>query len=484
MKMRRDSSSLGRAVQVKIDRPKGSHHPQHGFLYPVNYGYVPGTLAPDGDELDAYVLGVEVPLEHFEGVCVGVIHRLDDVEDKLVVTPAAARLSAEEILHAVDFQERYFESMLTLFFPYERLTWPEAADLARDTPLVLPLGGGYPLERLAEALGYPARVGLLPAIPYGWRGSGLEVPEAVLGAVVHNLVGSLREDGFTRAYALLPAGCGVDVGEYGLYLKTDQKPARPLPEDAQRGKVILIPFGHTEQHGYHLPLDVDTRLIEAVAGRTAEAVPELAACLPVVPYGVSTHRSSFAGTLNCGGRAFEDFCMAAADVLNARGFETLYFLSGHGGSCSYLVNAVKAVGERHPNGFAATAWLYLSGPQGIAELERHRQSKPGGMGHACELETSLYLHLNPADVHMERAVDEVNFIETESYRMDWVEGGALIANPPWEDDTATGAYGAGSLGTPEKGRLWLEAAAAEKVQHVCEILEQQRRRTEKRRRKT
>jgi len=106
------------------------------------------------------------------------------------------------------------------------------------------------------------------------------------------------------------------------------------------------------------------------------------------------------------------------------------------------------------------------------------------MGHACELETSLYLHLNPADVHLERAVDEVDFIETESYRMDWVEGGALIANPPWEDDTATGAYGAGSLGTAEKGRLWLEAAAAEKVQHVWEILEQQRRRTEKRRRKT
>jgi creatinine amidohydrolase/Fe(II)-dependent formamide hydrolase-like protein len=65
--------------------------------------------------------------------------------------------------------------------------------------------------------------------------------------------------------------------------------------------------------------------------------------------------------------------------------------------------------------------------------------------------------------------------------MDWVEGGALVANPPWDDDTRTGAYGAGSLGTAEKGRLWLEAAIAEKVKHVEEIQEQYRRRMERRR---
>jgi len=104
------------------------------------------------------------------------------------------------------------------------------------------------------------------------------------------------------------------------------------------------------------------------------------------------------------------------------------------------------------------------------------RSASGGMGHACELETSLMLHLRPQAVHMERVVDEVDFVSTPSYYMDWVEGGALIANPPWEDDTATGAYGAGSLATAEHGRLWLEAAIAEKVGHVGEILAQGRRR--------
>lgn len=101
------------------------------------------------------------------------------------------------------------------------------------------------------------------------------------------------------------------------------------------------------------------------------------------------------------------------------------------------------------------------------------------MGHACELETSLMLFLHPDLVHMDRVVDETEFISTPSYYMDWVEGGSLIANPPWSDDTQSGAYGAGSLATKEKGELWFEAAVQEKIGHVTEIHEQYRRRAEK-----
>jgi creatinine amidohydrolase/Fe(II)-dependent formamide hydrolase-like protein len=81
---------------------------------------------------------------------------------------------------------------------------------------------------------------------------------------------------------------------------------------------------------------------------------------------------------------------------------------------------------------------------------------------------------------MERVVDEVDFVSTPSYYMDWLEGGALVANPPWDDDTRTGAYGAGSLGTAEKGRLWLEAAIEEKSVHVTEIHQQHKLRMERR----
>ena len=163
----------------------------------------------------------------------------------------------------------------------------------------------------------------------------------------------------------------------------------------------------------------------------------------------------------------------------AGGFTRFYLMSGHGGNSSFLVNVVKYAGEKYPHIFCATAFLYLSGPQGVAALEARRQSKLGGMGHACELETSLILHLRPELIHLERAVDETDFITTPNYYMDWIEGGALTANPPWEDDTRTGAYGAGSLGTAEKGEFWLKAAIEEKVEHVAEIHEQYLRRRER-----
>jgi creatinine amidohydrolase/Fe(II)-dependent formamide hydrolase-like protein len=132
------------------------------------------------------------------------------------------------------------------------------------------------------------------------------------------------------------------------------------------------------------------------------------------------------------------------------------------------------------NGFERAMNAVLPVLAGADEISGIGEMEAGGMGHACELETSLMLHLRPDLVHMERAVDEVDFVATPSYYMDWVESGALIANPPWEDDTRTGAYGAGSLGTAHKGAVWLQAAIDEKIGHVGEIQEQYRRRMQKR----
>ena len=366
---------------------------------------------------------------------------------------------------------------MTTFFNYADLTWPEVADLPRDTPLVLPLGSGYDLDLLAGQLSNPPRIGLLSPFPFGWRGSGLEVPDSVFAQYIANLLDSLRDDGFSRVYCLAPSGLDPqsffiqELSSSCLRLPCPSHPSAraSLPPDSERGKVILIPIGHTEQHGYHLPLSVDTIIIEAIAQGTAAAVPNRAYTLPVMPYGVSTHRSSFAATLNAGGRAFEDFWVAVIDLLVSRGFDRFYFMSGHGGNTSFLVNVVKYAGERHRRIFCATAWLHTSGKIGAAALEKYRTSPIGGMGHACELETSYLLHLRPDLCHMERVVDEMDFVATPDYYMDWIEGGALVANPPWDDDTKTGAYGAGSHGTAEKGRLWLEAAIKEKAAHVEEI---------------
>ena len=78
---------LGQVLDVKIDRPFGTKHPKHGFIYPVNYGYVPGTISGDGEELDCYILGVFEPVDIFTGKCIAIIHRTNDNDDKLVLVP-------------------------------------------------------------------------------------------------------------------------------------------------------------------------------------------------------------------------------------------------------------------------------------------------------------------------------------------------------------------------------------------------------------
>ena len=102
---------IGKLVKVTVDRPLGSYHPVHKDLYyPVNYGYVKGVLAPDGEEQDAYILGVSEPLAEFVGRVIAVIRRTDDVEDKWVVAPDDVVLTKEQIAAQVAFQERYFQS--------------------------------------------------------------------------------------------------------------------------------------------------------------------------------------------------------------------------------------------------------------------------------------------------------------------------------------------------------------------------------------
>jgi inorganic pyrophosphatase len=103
---------LEKIITVKIDRPMGSRHPEHGFIYILNYGFVPNTQSPDGEAIDVYVLGIFEPIAEFTGRCIAVIHRLDDDDDKLVVVPEGKSYSDDQIRALTEFQEQFFQSTI------------------------------------------------------------------------------------------------------------------------------------------------------------------------------------------------------------------------------------------------------------------------------------------------------------------------------------------------------------------------------------
>ena len=103
---------IGQIVEVVMDRQLGSRHPKHGFVYTVNYGYIPNTVSGDGEELDAYVLGEHEPLEKFVGRVVAIIHRTNDNDDKLVVMKDGRNYTDDQIRALTEFQEQWFESVI------------------------------------------------------------------------------------------------------------------------------------------------------------------------------------------------------------------------------------------------------------------------------------------------------------------------------------------------------------------------------------
>lgn len=106
---------LGKTVRVVVDRPMGSYHPTHkDIYYSVNYGYVTDVIAGDGEEQDDYVLGVNQPLKEFVGNVIAIIHRIDDVEDKLVVAPNGVIFTKEQIEKQVHFQEKFFKTKIIM----------------------------------------------------------------------------------------------------------------------------------------------------------------------------------------------------------------------------------------------------------------------------------------------------------------------------------------------------------------------------------
>ena len=236
---------------------------------------------------------------------------------------------------------------------------------------------------------------------------------------------------------------------------------------AEEDRVALIPVATLEDHGHHLPIDADLRIVEEICVRAAEEAADDVVLLPSIPHGYSPHHMDFPGPITIGWETFTRYLVDVGTSLARHGFRRMLFLNGHGSNQNLVEMAARLVTVEHPETVAAAAF-YLASPEALRTIEEVRESERGGMAHACELETSIYLAIDPDAVDMDLAVDERSYPEGQHAWLDWTDG-TLKVMPWWSSFSTTGVQGRPTLATPEKGKALLDAAVRECVEYVREL---------------
>lgn len=239
---------------------------------------------------------------------------------------------------------------------------------------------------------------------------------------------------------------------------------------AEAGKVLLLPIGSTEQHGHHLPLDVDNFLARSVCIAAARLAPREMLVMPTIPYGYNEHAQDFPGTIHVTYHHFIEYCLDVCKSVAYAGFSRVILVDGHGSNehlCEFI--ARRATLETDAL-FASTMWTNLA----VEAFEEIRESGTGGAAHACELETSAYLYLEPSRVRMELAQDHYGGASgtqgSKFMQVDLTKGLGAVKLVRWTSAaTPTGVSGAPTLATADKGRAIIEGAAQNLAAFVREF---------------
>ncbi len=235
--------------------------------------------------------------------------------------------------------------------------------------------------------------------------------------------------------------------------------------------VVVIPTATLEDHGYHLPIDTDVRLIEAIAQGAVERFNRRGAgaamLFPTAVHGYTPHHMDFPGTVTLRWNVFVESLLDSARSLCRHGFDRILFLNGHGSNAPLVEMAARLINLEHRGAVAMASTLYLTTPESTELLARQRDSGPGGMTHACELETSLYLALEPELVQMDKAIREIP-AWSENVWSDWPGSGPLSYMPNWSGLTQSGVIGDPTVATADKGRVLLERAREEAAGFIAE----------------
>lgn len=228
-------------------------------------------------------------------------------------------------------------------------------------------------------------------------------------------------------------------------------------------KLVILPTGSTEQHGAHLPLDVDVFLCESVCLEVGRRCADRVLVLPPISYGLNRHHIDFPGTVHIEPDVFIAFCLNITKSVAYHGFQKILIVNGHGSNAPLIdLAARKTVLETESLCFATTYFWFL-----LEAFEKIRESPV--IAHADEFETSLYLHLAPERVQMDKAVED-NDRMGKYVSSDSTMNYPVRFNDYWGRWTRTGVHGDATKGTAEKGRILFEAA----VSGLCELVDELR----------
>jgi len=235
------------------------------------------------------------------------------------------------------------------------------------------------------------------------------------------------------------------------------------------GKVCIVPCGAVEQHGPHLPLDVDLVCPTGIAKGAGQQIPEKMLVLPIVAYGYTGHVMDFPGTINSDYQNFMNHVLDITRSLAYHGFKKIILLNGHGSNMPNLNLVARRTNlETDAECILAAWWDLLSVDKDF--MPAWRQSKfPGGCAHACELETSLYLYLDEENVRKDKIKNGTISFNEENSPFNYVDltcqGPATVVS--WTSSYSdTGVLGEAELATVEKGKAAYDEAVKQLVRLV------------------
>ncbi|GED71299.1 creatinine amidohydrolase [Brevibacillus reuszeri] len=235
-------------------------------------------------------------------------------------------------------------------------------------------------------------------------------------------------------------------------------------------RVAVIPVAMIEEHGHHLPVDTDLLLANEVCVRAGAKIPDEVVVIPAINHGYAPHQMDFPGVISISSDTFISYVVDVCNSLAHQGFERILLMNGHGSNVSLLQVAARQTNLEYPNVLCASVSHWDFQPV-IECAEQVRESEnPGGMNHACELETSMYLAIREDLVQMDKAVRDLDKYKNSKYFwLDLVgkgEGRPVITMPYWSTISETGTLGDPTKSTRAKGEQLLNAAVDGLVEFV------------------